>query len=108
MTPRNPRSRLSIVSIAVAIVCAFAFTILLSGQSPQARIGFPQDWSHRHLVFSNPGTFREAVVRGEFERWARIANDPRFLFQQMKRNSVAKDPEGATAAQRMGALARHA
>ena len=84
------RLRLPIVCLAACIVFALAFAALLSGQPAQSsRIGFPEDWSHRHLVFSNPGTFREALARGEFEKWEKTVSDPRFLQQQMKQSAAA-------------------
>lgn len=52
MNSQNRYSRLSIASVV------FACAALLSSQPAQAQqTGFPEDWSHKHLVFSNPGTF---------------------------------------------------
>ena len=48
-------------------------------------VGVPDDWSHHHKVFSNPGTFAEAVRSGSFEKWNKIVSDPRFAIQQFKR-----------------------
>jgi hypothetical protein len=68
----------------------FACAALLSSQPSQAQqVGFPEDWSHRHVVFSNPGTYREAIENGSSEKWVRINNDPRFIMQRMKRNADA-------------------
>ena len=39
------------------------------------------------MVFSNPGTFSDAVARGSFHRWYSIVTDPRYTHQQVKRNS---------------------
>ena len=50
--------------------------------------GLPDDWSHRHLMFSNPGTEEESIKNGTHERWLKIAHDPRYIVQQMKRNHV--------------------
>jgi hypothetical protein len=47
--------------------------------------GVPDDWSHHHLIFSNPGSFADAVNHGSFERWSKVVTDPRFIFQQEKR-----------------------
>ena len=85
MKPKKSYSRRSIVGIAPTIIFALAFSPILSGQSPQARTGFPQDWSHRQLVFSHPGSFREAVIPRRFRPVAKVASDPRFRVQQMKR-----------------------
>ena len=68
---------------------SWPFPVPLLGQSAATQtIGFPDDWSHRHVIFSNPGTFREALGRGEFEKWSGILNDPRFLQQRMKQNAL--------------------
>ncbi|MGD0468110.1 MAG: hypothetical protein ABSA54_07040 [Terriglobales bacterium] len=83
----NSQNRYSSMSIAGVV---FACAALLSGQPSQAQqIGFPEDWSHRHVVFSNPGTYREAIENGSSEKWVRINNDPRFIMQRMKRNAEA-------------------
>jgi hypothetical protein len=50
-------------------------------------VGVPDDWSHHHKVFSNPGTFGEAVRSGSFEKWNKIVSDPRFAIQQLKRGA---------------------
>ena len=56
------------------------------GQQPAARMGVVDDWSHHHLVFSNPGTLAEAVRSGSFDKWYRVVNDPRYQMQQRKRS----------------------
>lgn len=83
----NSQNRYSSMSIASVV---FACAALLSSEPAQAqRIGLPDDWSHRHVVFSNPGTYREAIENGSSEKWVRINNDPRFIMQRMKRNADA-------------------
>ena len=63
----------------------FGCSLLLASPLADAqRIGFPEDWSHHHVVFSDPGTFRKALEKGSFDDWARITNDPRFGHQQMR------------------------
>src|ERR1019366_8447094 len=52
--------------------------------------GVPEDWSHHHLVFSNPGTEEDAIANGTRDRWLNIVNDPRYILQQMKRSSGVK------------------
>jgi hypothetical protein len=61
--------------------------------------GVPQDWSHHHLVFSNPGAEEDAIANGTHDRWLKIVNDPRYILQQMKRSSGVKtlaDPAPAS------------
>ncbi len=49
--------------------------------------GLPEDWSHHHVVFSNPGSLGEASGQGAFGKWYRVVSSPRFTFQQLKRGS---------------------
>src|SRR5271155_9562 len=60
---------------------------LLAARAEMARAqkGAPEDWSHRHLVFSNPGSEERALRTGRFDAWMRITNDPRFILQQKRR-----------------------
>jgi len=57
--------------------------------------GIPEDWSHRHIVFSNPGTEQEAVQSGRHEQWQKIVNNPRYVMQQMGRNAPVHGPAAA-------------
>src|ERR1039457_1035350 len=50
--------------------------------------GIPEDWSHHHLVFSNPGTEEDAIANGTHDRWLSIVNDPRYILQQLKRRAA--------------------
>ena len=74
-------------------VTAFAAWGQQSQQSPAAqvsRMGFVDDWSTHHLIFSNPGTATEAEARGRFAHWYRTINDPRYIMQQRMRSSGVK------------------
>src|SRR5208283_3315264 len=62
-------------------------TTVISGQ-PAIPLGAPDDWTHHHLVFSNPGTAAEAVQNGTYARWAKIVSDPRWAMQQWKRGAA--------------------
>jgi hypothetical protein len=59
--------------------------VVARGNSELRMWGVPDDWSHHHLIFSNPGSFADAVNHGSFERWSKVVTDPRFIFQQEKR-----------------------
>ena len=59
--------------------------------------GVPNDWSHHHVIFSNPGTEQDAIANGTHDRWLRIVNDPRYIIQQLKRRA-AQGPAAADAA----------
>jgi hypothetical protein len=54
--------------------------------------GIPEDWSHRYVVFSNPGTEQEAIQSGDYARWQKIVNEPRYVIQQLKRNALVQGP----------------
>ena len=61
-------------------------------QDPAEVQGLPDDWTHHHLVFSNPGTEQDAIQNGRYDEWLRIVNDPRYILQQLKRRSPAQGP----------------
>lgn len=66
--------------IGVALLGAVSVALVLSGQETgQARggIGMVHDWSHRHVVFSNPTTIEQGM---------RVRQDPRFWQQHFRRN----------------------
>ena len=56
----------------------------------RATPGAPQDWSHRHLIFSNPGPEENAIQNGRYDSWLQITNDPRFIIQQKVRAAGRK------------------
>jgi hypothetical protein len=114
MNPKNrwPR-RPGIAALIFAIVAGF--TVLTSGQQggrtanpanslqvpilsyghqegPEDIQGLPDDWTHHHLVFSDPGTEEEAIAKGRHEEWLRIVNDPRYIMQQLRRHAPAQGP----------------
>src|ERR1035437_1516185 len=76
------------LSIAAAVLGLVAISsVLINGQSPQKQAtGVPYDWSHHRLIFSNPGSFAEAMKNGTVEKWNRVMNDPRFKMQQIRRS----------------------
>jgi hypothetical protein len=61
-------------------------------QKEKEKEGFPEDWSHHHVVFSNPGTIGEAAGRGSFDSWYKVVTNPRFTHQLLKRRQ--KPPRG--------------
>jgi hypothetical protein len=75
---------------ALAIVAVVGLTVFISGQgnTPQV-MGLPDDWTHHHVVFSDPGTAAEALAAGHFNEWYRVVTDPRFRIHQMKRARAA-------------------
>ncbi|MGA8367566.1 MAG: hypothetical protein ACLQMT_08430 [Candidatus Acidiferrales bacterium] len=51
-----------------------------------SKMGLVDDWTHHHVIFSDPGTMTEAMAQGRYDEWYRIASDPRYIMQTMKRN----------------------
>lgn len=88
---RHPAVRLGLCFTGMAVVIAVSSSPRATGQSELARLGLPQDWSHRHVVFSNPPTLPILLA---------IRQDPRLLHQWLKFNAhgridrqAAQEPE---------------
>ena len=43
-----------------------------------------EDWSSRHVAFSNPGTLEDARRNGKEAEWQRIVTNPRYRMQWVK------------------------
>ena len=50
--------------------------------------GVATDWTHRHVIFSDPGTADEASQNDAYDRWLKITGDPRYTMQQLKRKGA--------------------
>jgi hypothetical protein len=91
--------KLSIIIVALAALAAFVIPVRAQDATEPAapNAGFVDDWTHHHLVFSNPGARDDAVRNGTLDRWSRITNDPRYQLQQTKRTlgtrPVIADPD---------------
>ncbi len=69
-----------VVVSGVALVGMIGLAFALWGHEPPsspARISLPHDWSHRHVVFSNPTTLEQSL---------RVRQDARFWHQWYRRN----------------------
>lgn len=75
---RKAGLRLTCVIVVAAIVSIPSF-------AQRETDGYPEDWSHHHVVFSEPGTLSDASGRGSFESWYKVVTDPRFAHQRRKR-----------------------
>jgi len=103
-------SKWPMISLTLAALAAFGTS--MSAQSAQPIqvgntqiTGLPDDWTHHHVVFSDPGTERDAILNGKHDEWQRIVNDPRYVMQQLKRHAPAEGPTGDAVAW-MNSLAR--
>jgi hypothetical protein len=90
---------------ALTFVMNAAFGIPMWAQDPptvtagyEHITGLPDDWTHHHAVFSNPGTAEEAIRNGTYDEWSKIVNDPRYVIQQLKRRSAVQGPSAEEAA----------
>ena len=107
MKPQN-RTISGLAIFAVAVLPVIGLAVMMSGQeAPAQRRGLPDDWTHHHLVFSNPGTAAEALAHGRLAQWYKIVNSPRYMMHQAKRNpaqqALAAAPDFATLAGRLSA-----
>lgn len=91
------------LSLSVVIFCVLSTTtvVVMHGQTASTQttskpaVGVPDDWTHHHLVFSNPGSITDAVRTGRVEQWNKINNDRRFQMQQWKRDPTRRALAGA-------------
>jgi hypothetical protein len=98
------RTFLRFAIIGAAFTVIVGITVLIPGQpasklsrqaASQHRVGVVDDWSHHHLVFSNPGIYEQAAKTGAaYAKWLTIHYDTRFILQQMKRHEEAVSPAG--------------
>jgi hypothetical protein len=59
--------------------------------------GVPDDWSHRHVIFANPGTEQDAIQGGHYAKWQETVNNPRYVIQQLKKNLPVQGPAAVDA-----------
>ena len=85
----KPIIAVGVFGLAVGLLAGL--TALISGKPETGPgMGVVDDWTHHHLIFSNPGTAPDALGQGRIEQWYRIVNDPRYNMQQMKRNPMQR------------------
>jgi hypothetical protein len=88
-----------VATLAVALVAVMGMTVAGAGQEvPGQRAALIDDWTHHHLVFSNPGTEADAVKNGRYEHWYNVTHDPRYRLQQLKRRHAQQTVAPAAAA----------
>jgi hypothetical protein len=96
MSGNGTRSILVVFLLLLAGLVTLAFA--LAGQQAtdaEADEGLPTDWSHRHLIFSQPGTSEQAV---------RVQQDPRYWQQWYRRQQQLAPPDDAAGIQDSTAL----
>jgi len=107
---RSVRPALCKFSLLATAFCGLiGLSVLIFGQeSETTKTGVPDDWSHHHLIFSNPGTATQAISEGRFLEWYRIVTDPRYKLQQVKRSPADASLRQAVGAMRADAGAQRA
>lgn len=68
--------------------------------------GYPSDWTHHRVVFTDPGSEEEAIQQGRHEEWLRVVSDPRYVLNALKRHAPVQGPAAADVAGREAAQAR--
>jgi hypothetical protein len=88
---------LLLMSLSLAMIAGFGISVQAQ-KAPGVTVGgvqitgMPEDWTHHHIVFADPGTADEAIQKGTYDRWSRVVNDPRYVMQQLKRGLPARGP----------------
>jgi hypothetical protein len=97
----DTRSLCAILTPVLRLAGVMVLAALVSGPcfAQRETDGFPEDWTHHHVVFSDPGTLHDASARGSFDTWYKIVTDPRFIFQQHKRGPLPHRGKGNQAPQ---------
>ena len=84
------------ILILVVGVLAGLNVLVSALPSPGFIIGVVDDWSHHHVAFRNASSAAEALGQGRFEEWYRTVNEPRYIMQQMRRNTMSRAMTTAT------------
>jgi hypothetical protein len=104
VTLRNFHTLNVVRGMAAALLVAGLMVQAGAQDNPSETKGLPNDWTHQHVIFSNPGTMQDAIQNGTYERWLRVQTDPRFKMQQLRRQTVQL-PE-SDQVQQMGSRAK--
>ncbi len=94
-----------VISVAFGLLAAFNAPAICQ-EAPAIHIGsaqisgIPYDWTHHHVLFSDPGTEQEAISAGRHEHWQKVVNDPRYVMHQLRKNLPVRGPAAVDAAYR--------
>lgn len=86
MRLRDSRSFRIVTGLASALVLAMAWMVFTAHGQGHVRISVPQDWSHRHVVFSQPRSMTQA--------W-KLQTEPRYWIQALRHNAARRGHGGA-------------
>jgi len=79
-------ARFTTTFFSMVMIAAFGLTARAQGSSDLSKTPYMDDWTHHHMVFSNPGTKEDAVRKGKLANWLRVTSDTRYQIQQGKRS----------------------
>jgi hypothetical protein len=82
----------ALIAIAAAGMAAYAQTAPPVQVGNTRITGVPDDWTHHHVVFSDPGSAEDAMRNGRYSQWFSIVNEPRYVMQQLKLGLPARGP----------------
>ena len=78
--PSGLKSVCFVALLAIIVAVGGSYRLIAQSDSGKSsRMGFPQDWSHHHVVFSNPANVQSLVS---------IRQDPRLWHQLLRRNTL--------------------
>jgi hypothetical protein len=87
-----PIVSMAMLSVSLELQGQEAPTLSRQAQDPDVSAGeggLASDWTHRHVIFSDPGAVDDARQNGDYERWLKITNDPRYKMQRLRRGGAA-------------------
>jgi len=86
---------LAFMTAAAGLLSAGPASVFAQAAAPEASRGAPQDWSHKHLLYTNPDTRDEAARKGTlaFERWKQMNKDPRFATSAARKARLVQTSE---------------
>src|SRR5690348_12560013 len=76
------KAKVAIISLAAALAaCAGTANAAQRTQAaPGRNVPMVQDWSTQRAYFSRPELPQEARAQNRYQRWERLAKDPRYMF----------------------------
>jgi hypothetical protein len=85
------RTHLAIpIGAAVILWMALASGPAFAQDQKKDDSGYPEDWTHHHVVISDPGSVENSLITGSYYKWREVASDPRLDMQRKKRSVGAK------------------
>ena len=82
-------------SSALGVLTTVMLAAAASAPKAAQPSGVVTDWSHRHLVFANPGTYADMldqrVSQDRWLRWLEVQKNPRLRLQQLKRATASRE-----------------